>query len=51
MATKKDIKDKQRAGFKSDLDELNAKIKKDSVKRYAYLLGQTDIFGIKLNLT
>jgi hypothetical protein len=48
--SKKETADKQRAGFKKDNAILKKTQQQDSVKRYAYLLGQTDIFAHFLNL-
>lgn len=47
---KREDKQQQKASFAKDSANLNAKIKTDATKRYAYLLGQTDIFAHFLNL-
>ena len=48
--TKTQIRNQQKEGFAKNFSNLQNNKKKDSAKRYSYLLGQTDLFRHFLNL-
>jgi len=50
MTSKSEIRSTQKAGFADDAAVLAERTEADTLKRYTYLLGQTDIFAHFLNL-